>query len=171
MILTDQHLAGSRRLDSPNHLAGSDGGDGERAERGGEVADGGSGQAGFGERREEGDTDSPVDCTSATDVSEVTGLPNGRMLDIENGMFHATLLLIPFADGCPLVFVRHACISIGAAQYCCPSTRGIEAGRVGMCGRRQWRQGWVAGIGAGGTAAGMYAKVPMLASFCMTLHI
>lgn len=31
------------------------------------------------------DTDSPVDCTPATDMLDVTRLPNGRMLDVEDG--------------------------------------------------------------------------------------
>lgn len=38
-----------------------------------EVADGGSGQVKVGEWREGGDTDSPVDCTPATDVLDVDG--------------------------------------------------------------------------------------------------
>jgi len=121
-------------------------------ERGGEVADGGSGQTGVSEQREGGDTDSPIDCTPAMDVLDMTGLPNRRMLDVKDGMF---LLLIPFANGCSFVFVRQAFISTGAAQCCCPSTRGIEAGRVGVCvvaakgvgfGLRHW------------TVAGMYAS-------------
>lgn len=124
----------SRRIappvDKPKRSPWGGSGEGERGERGGEVADGGSGQAGVGERREGGDTDSPVDCTPAMDVLDMTGLPNRRMLDIEDGMF--LFSPIPFANGCAFVFVRHAFISTGAAQCCCSSTRGIEAGRVGV---------------------------------------
>lgn len=104
------------------------------------------------------DTDSPVDCTPATDMLDVTRLPNGRMLDVEDGMLRPTLfLLIPFANGCSLVFMPSS--RQGAAQWCCPSTQGIEARRMGVCVvAAKWGQSWVSALEQEGLQLGMCAS-------------
>lgn len=59
----------------------------------------GSGQVIVGERRDREETliaPLSADCSLATDVLDVMGPPNGRMLHVKDGTFHPTLyLLIP----------------------------------------------------------------------------
>lgn len=47
-------------------------------------------------------------------------------------------------------------LKTGAAQWCCPSTQGIEARRVGVCVvAAKWGQSWVAALEQEGLQLGI----------------